>query len=48
MAGLEPATQWAHVRAPGDFLLCYEKPFRGADAPRLGGQVKPGHGELGY
>jgi len=38
MAALEAATQQARVCAP-------KSSYRGADAPRLGGRVKPGHGE---
>jgi len=51
MAGLDPATQQASVgerKEAGGFLQfrqTFVDSFRRADARRLGGRVKPGHGE---
>ena len=53
MAGLDPATQCARVRARGRLATNINdtpnstESLRLADARRLGGRVKPGHDEVG-
>jgi hypothetical protein len=52
MAGLDPATQCAHVRARwkhsgiANETQHFKESLGRADARRLGGRVKPGHDEL--
>ena len=49
MAGLDPATQPAHVRAPWRLLTtrhAKNELFRRVVTRRLGGRVKPGHDEF--
>jgi len=49
MAGLEPATQWPARPRGYDYFLyrLLQAIIHGADAPLLGGRVKPGHDDVG-